>query len=147
MPEERREVYWTRVGVGGKVSFSKPESDFVYTPGLCTTTTLSRYSAKKVKIQKGSVQKMFILHEADISYYHSYISLKVSHVFVNCLPALNTEYYTLTTEHHKMHFSLTCMKTKRTRYYQGRLGLEDCHFHNLTTKKTYNSCIIFRCQL
>jgi hypothetical protein len=44
MPEE-----WE---VGGKVSFSKPELDFVCTLGLCTTTTLSQYSAKEMKIQK-----------------------------------------------------------------------------------------------
>lgn len=42
MPEE-----WE---VGGKVSFSKPELDFVYTLGLCTTMTLSQYSAKEIKI-------------------------------------------------------------------------------------------------
>lgn len=33
--------------VGGKVSFSKLELDFVYTLGLCTTMTPSQYSAKK----------------------------------------------------------------------------------------------------
>lgn len=39
------------MGVGDKVSFSKPELDFVYTLGLCTTMTLSQYSAKKIEIQ------------------------------------------------------------------------------------------------
>lgn len=62
MPEERREVYWTHVGTGDKVSFSKPELDFVCTLGLCTTMTLSQYSAKKIKIQVINTESLTILH-------------------------------------------------------------------------------------
>lgn len=57
MPEERREVYWTHSSVSDKVSFSKPELDFVYTLGLCTTMTPSRYSARKIKIEKSLTQR------------------------------------------------------------------------------------------
>ena len=39
------------------MSFSKPELDFVYTLGLCTTVTLSRCSAKKVKVKKLLIQR------------------------------------------------------------------------------------------